>query len=161
VGLPALFEANPICTSGVLLRREAVEAAGGIADDLAPAEDWDLWLRLLGAGGRLVVAPDALVAYRRHPGGLSADVAALARAQLAVHARHAQLVDEEVRRRTEAADLRALAAGLTRTGDRRGAHAAYAAAARLAPLPRRDRARAAALRVPVARRRLGRRDPYR
>ncbi len=159
--LPALFERNPVCTSGVLLRRAAVDAAGGVADDLAPAEDWDLWLRLLATGGRIVLAPGALVAYRRHPGGLSGDVAAMARAQLAVHARHAGLVDEPVRRRVESADLRALAAGLTRAGDHRGARSAYAAAAALAPLPRRDRARAAALAVPLARRHLGRRDPYR
>jgi glycosyltransferase involved in cell wall biosynthesis len=160
-GLPALYERNPVCVSGALLRRDAVERAGGIARDLPAAEDWDLWLRLLAAGERLVVAPDAVVAYRRHPGAMSGDVAALARAQQRVHADHAGLVDAATRRRTEARDLRALAAGLTREGDHAGARAAYARAAALEPPPPADRARAALCRVPVARAALGRRDPYR
>ena len=159
--LPALYERNPVCVSGALLRRDAVERAGGIARDLPAAEDWDLWLRLLAAGERLVLAPDAVVAYRRRAGAMSADVASLARAQLTVHADHAALVDEATRRRTEARDRRALAAGLVRAGDPAGARAAYAQAAALAPPPIADRARAALLRVPVARGVLGRRDPYR
>jgi GT2 family glycosyltransferase len=158
--LPDLYERNPVCVSGALLRRDAVERAGGIARDLPAAEDWDLWLRLLAAGERLVLARDAVVAYRRHPGAMTGDVATLARAQLAVHAHHAGLVDEATRRRTEAHDLRALAAGLTRAGDRTGARDAYVRAAAIEPLPAADRARAALLRVPVARAALGRRDPY-
>ena len=52
--------------------------------------------------------------YRRHPGGLTHDVAALARAQLEVHRRHAASVEPDVRRRVEHADLLALADGLVR-----------------------------------------------
>jgi hypothetical protein len=92
---------------------------------------------------------------------MSGDVATLARAQLQVHADHASLVDEATRRRVEAADLRALAAGLTRARDHAGARAAYARAAALEPPPAAARARAAALRVPLVRGALGRRDPYR
>ena len=159
--LPGLFEHNPVCVSGAIVRRAAVERAGGIARDLPAAEDWDLWLRLLGAGATFAYAPDAVVAYRRHPGAMSGDVATLAGAQLEVHEHHAGLVDATVRHRVEAADLRALAAGLTRAGDHAGARAAYARAAALAPGPVADRARAAVLRVPVLRGALGRRDPYR
>jgi GT2 family glycosyltransferase len=159
--LPALYERNPVCVSGALLRRDAVERAGGIARDLPAAEDWDLWLRLLGAGERLVHAPGAVVAYRRHPGAMSGDVATLARAQQQVHADHARLVDPGTRARAEARDLRALCAGLTRSGDHDGARAAYARAAAIEPPRAADRARAALLRVPVARAALGRRDPYR
>jgi glycosyltransferase involved in cell wall biosynthesis len=159
--LPGLYEHNAIAVSGALVRRDAVERAGGIARDLPAAEDWDLWLRLLASGASLIYAPDAVVAYRRHPGAMSGDIATLARAQLAVHAEHAALVSEDVRRRVEAADLRALAAGLTRHGDHAGARDAYARAAALASPPRSARARAAALRVPLLRRALGRRDPYR
>jgi hypothetical protein len=159
--LPELFVRNPVCASGALLRRDAVEAAGGIARDLPAAEDWDLWLRLLRSGARLGVARDAVVAYRRHPGAMSGDIATLAEAQLAVHAAHADLVDEPTRARTEAADLRALAAGLTRRGEHAGARAAYRAAAALEPLPRAARLRANAADVPLLRRALGRRDPYR
>jgi glycosyltransferase involved in cell wall biosynthesis len=159
--LPDLYERNPVCVSGALLRRDAVEHAGGIARELPAAEDWDLWLRLLAAGEGLTFAPDAVVAYRRRQGAMSGDIATLARAQQAVHAEHAGLVDEATRRRTGAVDERALAAGLTRAGDHAGAREAYARAAALAPLPRRDRTRAAVLRVPLARSALGRRDPYR
>jgi glycosyltransferase involved in cell wall biosynthesis len=159
--LPELYERNPVCVSGALLKRDAVERAGGIARDLPAAEDWDLWLRLLASGATLTSTPDAVVAYRRHPGAMSGDVATLARAQLQVHADHAELVDRMTRSRVEAADLRALAAGLTRAGDHPGARAAYARAAELEPLAAPVRARAALLRVPLARAALGRRDPYR
>lgn len=159
--LPGLYEHNPIAVSGVLLRRAAVERAGGIARNVPAAEDWDLWLRLLAAGEQLVYAADAVIAYRRHPGAMSGDVATLARAQLEVHAHHASLVDEPVRRRVEAADLRALAAGLTRARDHAGARTAYARAAALDRPPLAARGRAALLGVPVLRGALGRRDPYR
>ena len=156
--LPALYEHNPVCVSGAVVRRDAVDRAGGIARDLPAAEDWDLWLRLLAGGATLAFAPDAVVAYRRRPGAMSGDVATLARAQLQVHADHARLVPDDVRRRVEAADRRALAAGLTRARDHAGARAAYAQAGTLGPA---DRARAALLAVPVVRGALGRRDPYR
>lgn len=152
--LPGLFEHNPICTSGVLVRRDALERAGGVARDLAPAEDWDLWLRLVASGATLTFAPEAVVAYRRRAGALSGDVAAVARAQIAVHALHAGLVDDATRRRVDAADQRALAAGLTRTRDHAGAREAYARAGG-------GGWRGAALRVPLLRGVLGRRDPYR
>jgi glycosyltransferase involved in cell wall biosynthesis len=159
--LPGLYERNPVCVSGVVLRADAVERAGGIARDLPAAEDWDLWLRLLASGATLAYAPDAVVAYRRRPGAMSGDVATLARAQLTVHAAHAGLVDEATRRRTEARDLRALAAGLARRREYAAARRAYADAARRAPLPPADRLRAALLGVPLVRGAIGRRDPYR
>ena len=152
--LPELYEHNPIAVSGALLRCASVEAAGGIARDLPAAEDWDLWLRLAASGATFAVASNARVAYRRRAGAMSADITTLARAQLAVHAEHAALVPDDVRRRVEAADLRALAAGLTRDGDHAAAREALRAAGG-------DRARLAALAVPGLRSALGRRDPYR
>jgi hypothetical protein len=92
---------------------------------------------------------------------MSGDVTTLARAQLAVHARHAALVDEATRRRVEAADLRALSAGLTRDGQVAAAAAALRSAARIEPLDLAGRARLRALGLPVLRSALGRRDPYR
>ena len=159
--LPELYERNAACASGAVVRWDAAGRAGGIARDLPAAEDWDLWLRLVASGATLAYAPDAVVAYRRHPGAMSGDVATLAEAQLRVHADHAQLVDEATRRRVEAADLRALAAGLTRRGDHAGARDAYARASALEPLGPSARAREAALRVPLLRGALGRRDPFR
>ena len=158
--LPALYERNPLCVSSALVRRDAIVAAGGLEYPLPRAEDWDLWLRLLARGGAFVIEPRAVVRYRRSPGALSGDVAGLARAQLHVHRTHAALVDEEVRRRTEAADRLAPARGLVRERDYDGARAELAQAFALRPAAPRDRALAALLGVPLLRAALGRRDPY-
>ncbi len=156
------FASNRIATPAVVMRRAALERAGGFASDLERAEDWDLWLRLLRSGARFAAAEGAVVAVRRRAGALTADVAALARAQLAVHACHAALAaSEDERRRVEAADLRALAAGLARERDFSGARDALRAARRLAPRRPADVARESLLAVPGARAVVGRRDPYR
>lgn len=158
--LPLLYERNPLCVSSALLRRAAVVDAGGLEFELPRAEDWDLWLRLLARGHAFVMEPRAVVRYRRSPGALSGDIAGLARAQLHVHRTHAGLVDEAVRRRTEAADRRALARGLVRERDYDGARAELRRAFGLQPPGARDRALAALLGVPLVRTALGRRDPY-
>jgi glycosyltransferase involved in cell wall biosynthesis len=103
-----LYAANPLPTSSVMLRRAALEAVGGFASPVRLAEDWDLWLRLAAAGFEFVCEPGAVVRYRRHPGGLTADVAALARCQLALHRAHGGLVAPEVREQALAADAAAL-----------------------------------------------------
>jgi cellulose synthase/poly-beta-1,6-N-acetylglucosamine synthase-like glycosyltransferase len=107
-----------------VLRRGALDAVGGFASPVPLAEDWDLWLRLAAAGFGFVCEPEAVVRYRRHPGGLTADVAALARCQLELHRAHAELVAPEVRDRALAADAAAL-----RRARRRGLRAL---------VPRRD-----------------------
>ena len=119
-----LYAANPIPTSSVVLRRGALERAGGFESPVRLAEDWDLWLRLAARGEPFVCAPEAVVRYRRHPGGLTADVAALARCQLELHRTHGELVAPAVRERALAADEAALRSA-TRGGLR-------------ALLPRRD-----------------------
>jgi glycosyltransferase involved in cell wall biosynthesis len=103
-----LYESNPLPTSSVVLRRAALEAVGGFESAVRVAEDWDLWLRLAAAGVGFVCAPRAVVRYRRHPGGLTADVAGLARCQLELHRAHGGLVAPEVRARALAADEAAL-----------------------------------------------------
>jgi glycosyltransferase involved in cell wall biosynthesis len=158
---PILFDRNPIPASTAVVRRSAVEAAGGFRGPAALASDWDLWLRLVEAGARFVCEPRAVTAYRRHPGGVTADVAALARASRAIHAAHASLVDEQTRRRVEARDLRALARGEIRRRRYRAARAALRDAARIEPPGMADRLLALALAIPGARSLLGRRNPYR
>jgi glycosyltransferase involved in cell wall biosynthesis len=157
---PVVFVDNPIPTSSVVVRAEAVHAAGGFESPHAPAEDMDLWLRLLALGRPFVHEPAARIRYRRHPGGLTADVAALARARLSVHEAHAGLVDEETRRAVRATDLRTLARGHIRAREWNAAHAALAEAASCWPPSPRDRALAALVRIPGLRAALGRRDPY-
>ncbi len=156
-----LYVANPVPTSSALLRRGALEAVGGFSAPVPVAEDWELWLRLARAGHEVLCVPDAAIRYRRHPGGLTADVAGLARAQLAVHRAHADLVDPATRDAVLAGDLRALARGLARHGDIAGARAALGEAAALTAPGARERVLAAALRVPGAGALAGRGDPYR
>jgi hypothetical protein len=88
-----------------VLRRAAIEEAGGFGAPDLVAEDWDLWLRLRGP---LLCVPDASVRYRRSPSALTGDVERLARAQLALHERHARLVPAAQARAARAADRRAL-----------------------------------------------------
>ena len=115
----ALYAANPIPTSSVVLRRAAVEAAGGFTGPVEIAEDWELWLRIARAGFDALCLPDARVRYRRHSGGLTADVARLATAQRAVHTAHADLVDPAAARAAIARDDRVLAAERRRARLRR------------------------------------------
>ncbi len=145
-----LFTANPVPTSSALVRRAALEAAGGFASPVEVAEDWELWLRLARSGAAFVCAPDAVVRYRRRADALTADVARLARAQRAVHEAHGDLVAPAARAAALAADDAALAAGLARDGR-------YADARALLPRGRRRKL----LSVPGVRGLSGRRDPYR
>ncbi len=155
-----LYRANPLCTSSVVVRRAVLEAAGGFTSPLALAEDWDLWLRLVAGGASFAAAPQAVVRYRRHPGGLTADIEALARAQHRLHARHAALVADRARRRAQARDLAALADGLAARGAHREARVALRGSMRLGGPAPRSLARLLALALPGLRRRAGRRTPY-
>lgn len=58
--------------SSPLLRRSAVEAAGGWDEALRGNEDHALYLRLAGTG-RFAVVPEVLVGYRQRPDSLSRD----------------------------------------------------------------------------------------
>lgn len=159
--LPALYERDPLPTSSVLIRQEAVRGVGGFQSDVPyGVEDWDLWLRLVAAGATFVCEPAARVRYRRHAAGLTADLENLGRGSLQIHERHASLVEPELRHTTLARDLRTLARGLVRRRDYAGAREALREAAAHAPPPLRERLLAVALAVPGLRGALGRRNPY-
>jgi glycosyltransferase involved in cell wall biosynthesis len=55
------------------IRRETVIKAGMFDETLRSAEDFDLWLRILKKGGRIVYHNQPLVFYRRRPGSLSSN----------------------------------------------------------------------------------------
>jgi glycosyltransferase involved in cell wall biosynthesis len=55
-----------------LLRKAAVESAGGFDPDLPPQEDWDLWIRLTRRGD-FVFVPRVVIWYRRHEESASHD----------------------------------------------------------------------------------------
>jgi glycosyltransferase involved in cell wall biosynthesis len=71
LALPELLFENPICVSGVLLRREWLNRAGLFDEQLRACEDWDLWLRLLLAGCQISRIDHDVVAYRVHPGQMT------------------------------------------------------------------------------------------
>jgi glycosyltransferase involved in cell wall biosynthesis len=69
--LPALLMANPICVSGILLRRTWLESVGVFDETLRACEDWDLWLRLIAAGCQMAWLENPVVAYRLHSGQMT------------------------------------------------------------------------------------------
>ena len=156
-----LYESNPIPTSSALIRRDALVAAGGFAAPAPLASDWDLWLRLLARGGAFVCAPEARIRYRRHAGGVTADVAALAESMVKVHTAHRGLVDEATARRALSRDLVLLARGRIRQRRYDDAAEALRRANELEPLGGRERLLRGLVRAPGIRAALGRRAPYR
>jgi glycosyltransferase involved in cell wall biosynthesis len=62
-----LFVESPLCHPSVMLRRAALERAGGYVDVPWP-EDYDLWLRLHAAGYGLAKVDATLLRWRHHPG---------------------------------------------------------------------------------------------
>jgi beta-1,4-mannosyltransferase len=83
-----VFPHNFVASSGVLVRRGAIIAAGGYRTDLRYAEDFDLWLRIL-RHGTGVVSPAVVSVYHRHTGQKSRDVGAPRVAQRAAIASQA------------------------------------------------------------------------
>jgi glycosyltransferase involved in cell wall biosynthesis len=71
LNLPELLYENPICVSGVLLRRIWLDRVGVFDETLRACEDWDLWLRLLAAGCPMAWVENPVVAYRIHPGQMT------------------------------------------------------------------------------------------
>ncbi|HEY6346235.1 MAG TPA: glycosyltransferase family A protein [Bryobacteraceae bacterium] len=60
-------------------KRAAIERIGGFDESFKRSEDYDLYLRLLLAGERIVVNPEPLYRYRRRADSLSAEGIKLAR----------------------------------------------------------------------------------
>ena len=82
--LARLLAGNQIFISA-LVPRHVVEEVDGFASYAHQAEDWDLWIRILERGYRLVRNPEVLVTYRKSGDSLSADRAKVAQAMLAVY----------------------------------------------------------------------------
>jgi glycosyltransferase involved in cell wall biosynthesis len=60
-----MHSTTPIAHPTVLMRREAIQAAGGYNPDFRFAEDLDLWLRMLNRGAHFANLPETLVRYRQ------------------------------------------------------------------------------------------------
>jgi glycosyltransferase involved in cell wall biosynthesis len=83
-----LLEANFVTTGSVVVRRTALAAAGGFAEELRLVEDLDLWLRLARHAPIAWCAHECLE-RRRHDANISRDAEALGLAYLEVLRRHA------------------------------------------------------------------------
>lgn len=87
-----LLRANFLIPSTILMRRDAVVAAGLFDQELRSCEDWDLWLRILPE--RIIVGTsECLVRYRIHGSSLSTNPAGMQKATLAVIEKHFGLDD--------------------------------------------------------------------
>jgi glycosyltransferase involved in cell wall biosynthesis len=67
------------------VRRDALEQVGGWRENLTPAEDYDLWLRLAAAGRSAVQVDGRLAVYRRWSGSNSSDLLRMFRARTALY----------------------------------------------------------------------------
>jgi teichuronic acid biosynthesis glycosyltransferase TuaG len=78
VTLPRLLRHNPIFSSVVTPRR-VVDEVGGFCPELQRAQDFDLWIRIVEAGYRVVATREVLAVHRVGLPSLSSDVVAMAR----------------------------------------------------------------------------------
>jgi glycosyltransferase involved in cell wall biosynthesis len=62
------------------IRRSILESVGGFDERLRRAEDYELWLRILGRGGSAVRVAEPLALYRARRGSLSSDRGAMLQA---------------------------------------------------------------------------------
>ncbi|HEY3834554.1 MAG TPA: glycosyltransferase [Acidimicrobiia bacterium] len=60
------------CANGPVIRRGLFEDVGGFEESIRGAEDYDLWIRLLLAGGRAGLVDEPLGYYRLHSSSLTA-----------------------------------------------------------------------------------------
>jgi glycosyltransferase involved in cell wall biosynthesis len=73
VSFRSLVEETCVVMVTVLARRSALERAGLFDDNLRSCEDFDMWLRCIKSGSRIIYHREVLVRYRRRLGSLSAD----------------------------------------------------------------------------------------
>lgn len=131
-----------VITSGTLVRRALIEAAGGFDEQLRRAQDFDLWVRLVQRGARAGYHRHQLIRHRLRPGSLTGDALAQVDRELTVFARirekltlaphEAQALEERVTFLTSA---RLLILGKRALGDRdvAAARSQFAAAYRCRP----------------------------
>lgn len=84
VNFESLVRQKCVVMTCVTARLSAIRAAGMFDESIRSCEDFDLWLRIVKNGGRIVYHRDRLVLYRRHEGSLSSDRAWMTRNLLRV-----------------------------------------------------------------------------
>jgi glycosyltransferase involved in cell wall biosynthesis len=78
IDLRKLLSSNPIYTSA-LTPRTIFDEVGGFCSELTGSEDWDLWLRIVERGYRVVASRRLLAVYRLGPTSLSSNGERMAR----------------------------------------------------------------------------------
>jgi glycosyltransferase involved in cell wall biosynthesis len=89
-----LYQANFICTSTTLVRRELYERVGQFREAVAPAEDFDYWLRALEVGAVFFHDPTELVRYRTHAAQASDNQLRMHERELQVHGAHESVIED-------------------------------------------------------------------
>jgi glycosyltransferase involved in cell wall biosynthesis len=74
-------------SAGAMVRRPVLERYECFDERLRQVEDFDLWLRMLHGGERILYVPQVLIRYRRWSGSLSANTTRMFDTQLAVLAK--------------------------------------------------------------------------
>lgn len=77
VTLPRLLQANPLVS--VIAPRRVVDEVGGFCPELIRAQDFDLWIRIVEAGYRIVATREVLAVRRLHRQSWSSNLPAMAR----------------------------------------------------------------------------------
>ena len=85
VTFKALIEQKCIVMTSVTARMNVIREAGMFDESIRSCEDFDLWLRIVKSGGRIVYHRRPLVIYRRHQQSLSSDRVWMTRHLLAVY----------------------------------------------------------------------------
>ena len=62
---------NPFCHGTVMVRKSAFETVGGYNEDLLFSQDYDLWLRMAGAGIKFACIPEPLYNYSITPDSIA------------------------------------------------------------------------------------------
>ena len=73
VNFESLVRGKCVVMTSVTARMSAIKQAGMYDEDIRSCEDFDLWLRVVKSGGRIIYHRQRLVLYRRHQGSLSSD----------------------------------------------------------------------------------------
>jgi GT2 family glycosyltransferase len=84
VSFASLVRQQCVVMTCVTARMNAIREAGMFDETLRSCEDFDLWLRIVKNGGRIVYHRRPLALYRRHEGSLSSDRVWMTRHLLAV-----------------------------------------------------------------------------
>ena len=90
----SLLTGNPFAHGSMMLRRDAVRAAGGYDESLTRAQDYDLWARLAPAGA-IAAIPDVLYHWTHHGQTSHASSPAQARAHAQTMLRAWRMLDPQ------------------------------------------------------------------